>query len=325
MLAIPAAHSEPISEVRVLSPVDFCAAGVGGMGAGSGTIDVNCVSGTVTRAYLYWHGIDRGGVGAVYDNETVTVNGTPVTGTSLGDASTNCWGGGSSRAFEADVTGLISGNGSYAIDGLADGADHSGNGASLVVLFNDGNSSNDVDLAFFLGNDSNIPSGFPGEDDGWNASLPGINYGGGPVSVQLHVADGQSASDGDLTFTTPNGSETIVDTSNLYDGNTVPDAGTSRTTSGSLWDIHDLDITNAFGATSGAVTLDLSGQTGASDCLGLIGALISFEAGSVPPSEPPPGGAPAPAVPVPVASAKGLGVLAVLLLALGLLSVRRTS
>jgi hypothetical protein len=67
-------------------------------------------------------------------------------------------------------------------------------------VFDDGNSTNNRDLAFFEGNDSNIPDGFPGEDPGWNATLSGITYGGGSVNAQFRLADGQNFSDDSVTF-----------------------------------------------------------------------------------------------------------------------------
>src|SRR5207244_5703187 len=97
----------PISHTRTLHNVDYTVAGISGVGGGAGTITVTGISGTVTRAFLYWHGMNNTASDAIYDNPTVTINGNSVTGTSLGDASTNCWGPGSSRAFEADVTAFV--------------------------------------------------------------------------------------------------------------------------------------------------------------------------------------------------------------------------
>lgn len=280
-------HATPVTKTRTEANIDWVSAGVGGAGGGTGTINLTGVSGTVTKAFLFWHGVNNSGTGAAYNNPTVSIDGNAVTGVTLGDATTNCWGSGSSRAFRADVTPYISGNGTYTITGLSALSGHNANGASLVVIFNDGNPANNRDLVFFEGNDSNIPEGFPGEDDGWNATLADISYGGSPVSVQLHVADGQSFSDGPLTFVGSN-SVTIPDTSALYDGNSVPTAGTSRASNGALWDIHSLDITAAFGA-PGLQTLSLSGVVGTSDCLGLVVLLMDLEAGSAPGIEGPAG------------------------------------
>ncbi|MBI4270680.1 MAG: hypothetical protein HY615_10135 [Candidatus Rokubacteria bacterium] len=282
LLLVATAHATPVSQKRVAVNTDWCAAGVGGVGGGSGTIDLNCVTGTVTRAFLYWHGINNSGSGAVYDNPMVGINDNVVTGTSLGDATTNCWGAGSSRAFEADVTAFVTGNGAYRITGLSAVAGHNANGVSLVVLFDDGDTSNNRDLVFFTGNDSNNPESFPGEDPGWHAALPGINYGGGLVAAQAHLADGQSFTDGPLTFSTVNGAQGIADDAMLYDGISVPSAGTSRASNGSLWDIHSFDISPAFGGVPGDVTLNVDGLENTVDCLGLVVLMLDLEALSAP-------------------------------------------
>lgn len=283
LLCTVAAQAEPITHKRTLSRVDYVVAGVSGTGGGSGTITVAGVSGTVTHAFLIWHGINNSGAGAVYNNATVTINGNSVTGLTLGDATTNCWGDGSSRAFEANVTAFVPGNGPYTISGLSNGAGHNSNGAALVVVFNDGNPANDRDLAFFEGNDSNIPDGFPGETDGWHASLSPITYGGGPVRAIAALADGQSFTDGELTFSTANGSLTVPDDVLLWDGISLPSAGTSRASNGQLFDIHTLDITAAFGGVSGPVTLNVDGMEFTSDCLGLALLILDLEPGTAPP------------------------------------------
>lgn len=280
------AQAVPVSHTRTESNIDWTSAGVSGVGGGSGTIQLTGVSGTVLKAFLYWHGIDNGGSGAVYDNANVTIAGNPVTGTSLGDATTNCWGLGSSRTFRSDVTAYVTGNGNYLIQGLS-APGHSANGASLVVIFNDGNPANNRDLVFFEGNDSNVTESFPGENSGWHATLEPIDFSGGSVNVQLHVADGQSANDNSLTFF---GDVPVVlpDTALRWDGNSVPSAGTSRSPFGGLWDIHTFDISGVFTST-GIKTLQIDGQEPFDDCLGLALLLVDLAPGSAPPvdKEPP--------------------------------------
>lgn len=287
LLYASTALATPIRYARTETNVDWVSAGIGGVGGGSGQIAITGVSGPVRLALLYWHGVDlssNGGDG-VYDNDTVAINGNSITGVSLGDATTNCWGAGSSRAFRADVTPYVTGNGTYTITGLSGKPGHSGNGASLIVVFNDANSDNDRDLVFFDGNDSNNPENFPGEDNGWQATLSGINYRGGSVRAELHVADGQAFLDDSLTFTGVN-TITIPDTSSLWDGTSVPSAGTSRASNGELWDIHDLDLTGAFGA-PGPTTLVMRGQLYRNDCLGLVTLVMDLEGGSAPPTPTP--------------------------------------
>lgn len=282
LLPLSTALATPVTLARTESRTDYVSAGTGGIGTGPGTITVTGVDGPVRKAFLYWHGVDLS-VGGIYDNETVTFAGSQVTGTSLGDAETNCWGSGSSRAFVADVTRLVDGDGAYAISGLnAGGANHDGNGASLLVLFDDGNDANDRDLVFFEGNDSDvIQTGVPpGDANGWAATLSNIDYAGGSVFAQMHVGDGQFFVDGPVTFTGA-GTVTIPDTGLLWDGLSVPNAGFSRAAGDSLWDIHTFDITSAFGA-PGPQTIDVSGMLTTGDCHSLVLLLLDLEGGSAP-------------------------------------------
>lgn len=318
LLAISTSRSAsavPVTNAFTLFGVDWVSAAVGGIGGGcgfggSGTIDLVGVNGPVSHAYLYWHGIDNccpgpdgpdkaGSVDAaagasrsqecdgIYENATITVNGVPVTGTAIGDATTNCWGSGSSRAYRADITSLVPGNGLYRLEGLNDEFGHDANGASLIVTFDDGNEMNDRDLVFFDGNDSNVPADFPGEDPGWHAVLAGIHYTSGPVRAQLHLGDGQLASpdgldDNTLTFTAGGPALVVPDEIDRYDGSSVPAAGASRAGDrGQLWDVHTFDLTPLF-ETSGPYTLHMDGQDPNYDCLGLVLLIIDLDAGSAP-------------------------------------------
>jgi hypothetical protein len=279
-LAVGPAVAAPVTLARTEVRTDYVSAGIAGIGNGPGTLVVSGVDGPVRKAFLYWQGVDLSGTGAVYDNETISFAGSNVTGISLGDSETNCWGAGSSRAFFADVTPLVTGNGSYVIDGLDAKTGHNGNGASLIVLFNDADPDNDSDLVFFEGNDSDIVQGFPGETPGWSATLANIQYGGGTVLAQMHASDGQSFGDGPVTFTGES-TVTIQDTESLWDGNSVPNAGFSRAGTDGLWDIHTFDITNAFGE-PGSQTISLSGMLSTGDCHSLIALVLDLEGGSAP-------------------------------------------
>jgi hypothetical protein len=266
---------------RTETRTDYVSAGIGGIGSGPGTIVVSGVKGGVRKAFLYWHGIDNSSSLGVYDNETITFAGQQVTGTSLGDAETNCWGAGSSRAFFADVTPLVTGNGSYVVSGFNAKAGHSGNGASLIVLFNDADPENDRDLVFFEGNDSNVVQfAFPGETNGWQATLSGIQYDGGSVFAQLHVGDGQFFPDGSISFAGV-ATVSIPDTTLLWDGLSVPNAGFSRAGTDGLWDIHTFDITEAFG-NPGLRNITFSGMEVTNDCHSLVALMLDLGAGAAP-------------------------------------------
>ena len=282
VLFASAAWATPITPGRTETRTDYVSAGVGGIGDGPGTISISGVKGFVRKAFLYWQGINNSGTGAIYDNATVKFAGQPVTGTSLGDAETNCWGAGSSRAFVADVSSLVHTNGNYTISDLNAGAGYNGNGASLVVLFDDGNPDNDRDLVFFEGNDSDfIQFGTPpGDFNGWAATLDNINFTGGQAFAQIHASDGQFFTDGTISFT---GAANVdfFDAVGLWDGTSVPNAGFSRAGGDSLWDIHTFDITGAFG-TPGKQTINFSGMNPTGDCHSLVALMLDLSAGSAP-------------------------------------------
>ncbi len=271
------AHSEEIKASRTIRSVDMATAGIGGIDTGAGTIVLSGVTGSVKKAYLYWHGMNNGG--GAYNKPTVTFKGQSVSGTSLGISGTNCWGSGQSQAYEADVTSLVTGDGNFALSGLAGGANEHANGASLAVFYNDADSTNNRDFVVYTGNDSITDGSGFGDPDGWHAVLPGINYTGGAVSATMHIADGQSAGDMPLSFSTAGGLVTIADTSTLYDGLSVPSGGVQRQ-GNNLYDVHRFDITPAFGA-NGTKTLTVDAPVGG-DCLALVNMTVSLKPGDAP-------------------------------------------
>ena len=274
------AHAAEIQPTRTIRNTDMATAGVGGIKTGTGNIALGGVTGSVQKAYLYWHGLNTTGA---YNRATISLNGQPVTGRSLGISGSNCWGNGQSQAFEADVSGLVAGSGSYSLAGLASGAGDEANGASLVVFYNDGNSGNNRDVVVFAGNDSIIGGSLYGDADGWRASLPGIAYSGGQVKATLHVADGQQSPypDGAVTFSTAGGLLTIQDTPSLFDGNSLPSAGNPRPPTGEgMYDVHAFDITAAFGSPA-TRTLSLQAPVGG-DCTALVATTLDFAPGDAP-------------------------------------------
>ncbi len=288
-VGISTARATPVAFARSEFGVDWTSAGISGIGSdGNAAITLSGVTGTVRSATLYWHGVDgslvfAGDGDGIYDDASISFNGNPVTGVSLGDAPTNCWGDGSTRAFRADVTPFVTGDGTYTLAGLSAGAGENANGASLIVLFDDGNRTNNRDLAFFEGNDSNVPENFPGEDEGWHATLETITYKTGSVHAQLHVADGQSYPEDSITFMSGAGTVTIDDDASLWDGMSVPTMGMSRAGNGALWDIHDFDVTPLFaGAGTYSLTLDGQNPVAFGDCLSLVLVVVDLPAGAGP-------------------------------------------
>ena len=87
--------------------------------------------------------------------------GNPITGTNIGFSSDNCWGYRNSQAYQADVTEFVTGIGLYELTGFGRDPYYlqkaiNTNGASLVVTYDDGDDTNNRDIAVFSGNDSNI-------------------------------------------------------------------------------------------------------------------------------------------------------------------------
>ena len=269
-----------VAQSTTVFRTDFASAGVGGLrDVGNGQILLTGLSGTVTKAYLYWHGVSSSSANV---GQTILVNGLPVNGTNIGVSDNNCWGYANSQAYRADVTSLVlaTGNGSYQLNGFGG---LNPNGASLIVFFNDGNTANDREVVIFEGNDSNIAFGgiagnpnAPFDPQGWDVRLSGINYVSGAANIQMHVADGQAFADDGLSIN----NATLVPAGPIFSGNSVPSANNGPAGNGSLWDIKTFNVTSFLAP--GSNTLNLTtGLYG--DCLGLIVALIDLPAGAAPP------------------------------------------
>jgi|GEM_PF-2048442 len=277
--ANPAGANRSVAQSITIFNTDFVSAGVGGMrDVGNGQIVIGGINGPVTRAYLYWHGVTNNTNNVGF---SITVNSATIIGTSIGISDNNCWGYNNSQAYRADVTPLVLGigNGTYNLSGFGD---LNPNGASLIVFFNDGTTSNNRDVVIFDGNDSNIPfAGIPSNPDapadpaGWNVLLSGINYTSGTANIQMHVADGQAFSDDGVSIN----SNVLIPAGANWEGNTVPGANNGPANNGRLWDIRTFNVTTFL--SPGPNTLNLTSGTG-SDCLGLIVAMIDLPAGAAP-------------------------------------------
>lgn len=267
-LVLPAQASE-IAEYETQFATDFTVAGISGMrNLGTGSIELTGVSGSVTRALLYWHGPTNSEDPAA--NAAVTFASTPVTGSNIGFSGDNNWGFENSQAYRADVTSLVTGNGTYALaDFTKDDAQV--NGASLIVFYDDGDDSNNRDVVIFDGNDSNQENPFDGA--GWNVSLAGIDYDSGSAGISLVVSDGQNFLDDAVIA---NGTE-LAPSGPVFQGDTLPSAGTDL--NGLLWDQRAFDITSLMTPGENTVTMT-SGIN--SDLLSLIVAMVDLPAGSAP-------------------------------------------
>lgn len=301
---------------------DFAMFGYGGMSAtglptdGTGTITVSGISGTVHRAVLIWHGPTNSASNAV--NAAVTFNGTPITGFAIGTSDSNCWSNfANSRAYQADVTTLVGGNGTYALSNFVKGSYPNPtadiNGVSLLVFYDDGNAANNRDIVVFLGNDSNRPNAF--DSAGWTVTLNGVNYASGAATLRLIIADGQNIIDPEnvslnATVIYPGGQN--------FDGITVPNgpAASDPDINGGLWDHKATSIATSL--TPGTNDLTLSSPSvdpAVGDCLSLVSTIFDLPPGAAPPS-------PLASI-IPTLSEWGLALLTLLMGGFAALQLRR--
>jgi hypothetical protein len=285
-----ATHASTLSHFATRVNTDFAMFGYGGMAAtgiasdGTGTITVAGVSGTVRRATLVWHGPTSSANDAV--NATVTFNGTSVTGVHVGTSDSNCWSGfTNSRAYQADVTSLVAGNGAYTLSNFVKGAYPAPaadvNGASLLVFFDDGNAANDRDIVIALGNDSNRPNAY--DADGWGAAMGGVDFTAGTVTLRLVVSDGQDLVDPRNVLVN---AAVVFPGGQVFDGNTVPNgpAAANPNINGGLWDQKSSNITALLAPGPNMLTLTAAAidpaAVPAQDCLSLIATVLDLPAGS---------------------------------------------
>ena len=246
--------------------------GYGGMRTfGTGTIAVSGITAPITGAFLYWNGPTNSSDPAA--NAAVTFNGTSVTGTNIGFASSNCWGFANSQSYRADVTSLVLGNGSYSLSNFTH-ANADINGVSLIVFYNDANSLNDRNVVLWNGNDSNVASTF--DSATWDETITGVPYpGSGAASLDLVVSDGQTFPDEALVV---NETALFPDGSSIFQG--APPAGPNDN-NGSLWDVKSFNITSFL--QQGSNTLHLTSaeptnETPGTDCLSLVVAAAKVPA-----------------------------------------------
>ena len=320
-LAVPSFANQLTAQAFVPS-TDYSLFGISGLrGTGTGTITVAGVTGTVTKAILVWHGLSNTAAAVA---RSATIAGTTVAGANVGLSSDNCWSQASSQAFFADVTSVVTGNGSYALSSMRTAGTFDPNGASLLVFFNDGNGANNRDVAVFLGNDSNQANSF--DAAGWSATLGGINYSSGAATLGLIVSDGQNFGESATNTLTINGTPVTYP---LFQGASLPVAPGSSNSNGGLWDHASAAITSIL--VPGANTLSVTGNPeGTSDCLSLVGAVFDLPGGAVvtPPVIVPPGTTPpvfvppAPTVAVPTVSALGLGGMSLSAMLWGVYALR---
>ncbi len=280
------AWANDIAFLETIYNTDFAAAAVGGLrDSSTAMMRLSGISGTVDKAYLYWHGPMNSTNPLA--NATIVVNHRPVTGVNIGYSDDNCWGFDNSQAYRADVTSLVRAerNGTYFLsDFVKQGTNINANGASMLVFFNDGKTNNNRDIVLFDGNDSNADNFY--DAPGWNVVLEGITYSSGKGFIQLHVSDGQIYEDADVLL---NG-HVLEQRGQVFQGATVMAANNGPSGTGRLWDVKAYDITPILAAGSNTVSITHA-YLGTSDrlkgdCISLVVAAMNLPAGSAPPLPP---------------------------------------
>lgn len=246
----------------------YTAAGVAMRNLGYGTISVAGVpaGATVKSATLMW---DVLADSADPSFARGVFGGTAITGTEWASGGSPCWSAGSNFSYEANVTGLVAGNGSYTLTGFAsgenDGADPftSGStppmleGASLVVVYT---------LASMPQTTVQIGEGATETDSGnaATATLGGLAASASPAAMTTYiVADGQYG-DSAATF---NGSTLAGVAFPGADPQAVPNYS-----QGNLWDTTTVDVSSLVSPGDTAATLSV---TGSDDCLVWVGQVLA--------------------------------------------------
>jgi len=157
-LCAPQARASSVTLYETVFNTDYVASAIGLGGLAGGPITVTGVSGPVTQAVLFWRGPKSSGDPNVA-GASIMFDGTLVAGTSLNSPSG--FSGGSSSGggavYGADVTGLVSGNGTYNVGSVGTGSaitslgssgvvNGSDGRASLFVFYDDGNGANNHDV-----------------------------------------------------------------------------------------------------------------------------------------------------------------------------------
>ena len=251
----------------------YTAAGTGMRNLGYGAISITGIpaGATVKSATLLWD-ILADSAGPSFAQGTL--DGKAFTGTQWASGASPCWPPGANFSYEADVTSLVTGNGSYKLAGFAtgqsDGADPwtSGptapldEGASLVVVYE-------------------LPS------------MP---------QVTVQIAEGATETPGGTASATLNGftvgakasaSTTYIVADGQMPGNTASFAGTTlpgvsfpgndpqavpHYSQGNLWDTVTTDVSSYLSPGDTSATI---GVTGGQDCLVWVGQVLSVSTGAV--------------------------------------------
>jgi hypothetical protein len=260
---------------RALVRGGYVSAGIGMRNLGHGTIAITGIPARakVVKAYLLW---DILGNGSDPSFAQGTFADSPIQGTQWTSGGDPCWGTDANYSYEADVTGLVTGNGSYSLSGFASGLTDGSDpwngsptavppldeGASLVVVYR----LNSMPQAAIQ-----IDEGAIEILDGATAStLTGFTAGLEPSATTTYiVADGQ-----------------VPGNTATFNGSTLPAVSfpgaapqaVPNYSQGNLWDNVTANVSSLVPARAKSVTVSVTGNY---DCLVDVGQVLSVGNGSV--------------------------------------------
>lgn len=286
VLSVPA-RANIISYAQTIYNTNFVTSDIGLRDVGAGSMTVSGITGTVTDALLFWHGPTNSTDPNV--NADVTVDGTPVTGTNIGFSQDNFWGADNSQAYRANVTSLVTGNGTVTLSDFqkttvpgCTSPCAQVNGAALFAFYNSGVSTGKRDVVLFEGNDSNFASSY--DPAGWDLTLSGINYTSGSAFLTMYVSDGQDFGPNDDGTLMING--VPLASGGIFQG-LAPKAPGAGVSNGSLTDVVTFDITSFL--TPGKNSLHVTLGPGFDDAISAVVAAVDLPAGAAPVTTPEPG------------------------------------
>lgn len=253
----------------------YAAGGVGMRNKGYGNIKIAGIpaGSKILRAFLYW---DILGPGEDASFSKGKFNGTAIQGALVGSGGDPCWGQAANFAYRADVTKLVTGNGTFKLAGFASG-DRSGKfpwaepfsavpplaeGATLVVIYSNPKSPF-MDMVVIEGSDLFIGP-YTLTVDGFLAADP-VKL----AKVTVFGADGQSYNSS-CTAAEDTSFNGALLSGNWWNG--APNAN-------QLWDTHTKDVTAKVNPGDSSATVDVTFPSGVCDCLVFVGAVVAVSAG----------------------------------------------
>jgi YD repeat-containing protein len=235
------------------------------LGYGTATISGMPSGSNVRAAYLLWDVLDSSDASGLSQGNFA---GNSITGTAVSSGASPCWPAATNNySFIANVTGYVTGNGSYALSGFDSGVNNGEDpwevgspspeleGASLIVVYQNSSSPQTV-VQLYAGSAETSAATETQELDGFTASSSPS------AQTTFIVADGQGAgSSGSF------GGSTLV--SNFL--GSAPQA-VGNYEYGNLWDNLTFDVSSDISA--GQTSADAAIQ-GAGDCLVYVGQAFS--------------------------------------------------